>query len=418
MTAMKRMITAVLACMLLMALVSSAWAERCSVRVKRGGAVVYDASGDAVATLPRDTMLTLTGRKGKVCRISYKGKTGYMKKSDLAKVAAAPAEASGEGDDFTPMNKTAYVTAERAKVYNAKGKGVGKLSLNTEVTVTAVKDDVCRISYNGKKGYMKRADLSAKPVKAAATAQSQGVQTSQTTQKAQKVQTAQAAQTTMKTAYVVAEDARVYNAKGKRVGKLALNAEVTVLAVKDDVCKISVGGRKGYMKRGDLSSKKVRLLSSTAQAEADTASDSSSARPAKGTAKEMDWWKSDIQTKFPRGGTATVTDVDTGLAWKEQRRGGTNHADVQPVTAADTAALKQAYGGTWSWNRRAIFVTIDGENYAASMNGMPHGGGSITDNDFNGHHCIHFTNSRTHGSNRVCALHQAAIKKAAETKLD
>ena len=377
MTAMKRMITAVLACMLLMALVSSAWAERCSVRVKRGGAVVYDASGDAVATLPRDTMLTLTGRKGKVCRISYKGKTGYMKKSDLAKVDAAPAEASGEGDDFTPMNKTAYVTAERAKVYNAKGKGVGKLSLNDQVTVTAVKDDVCRISYNGKKGYMKRADLSAKPVKAAATAQSQGVQTSQTTQKAQKVQTAQAAQTTMKTAYVVAEDARVYNAKGKRVGKLALNAEVTVLA----------------------------------------ASDSSSARPAKGTAKEMDWWKSDIQTKFPRGGTATVTDVDTGLAWKEQRRGGTNHADVQPVTAADTAALKQAYGGTWSWNRRAIFVTIDGENYAASMNGMPHGGGSISDNDFNGHHCIHFTNSRTHASNKVCPLHQAAIKKAALTTM-
>ena len=251
MSAMKRMITAMLACVLLMALMSSAWAESCSVRVRRGGAVVYDASGDAVATLPQNTMLTLTGRKGKVCRISYKGKTGYMKKSDLAKVAAASAEATGNAGgnaaaDYTPMNKAAYVASERAKVYNAKGKGVGKLSLNTEVTVTAVKDDVC---------------------------------------------------------------------------------------------KISVGGRKGYMKRGDLSSKKVRLLSSTAQAEADTASDSSSARPAKGTAKEMDWWKSDIQTKFPRGGTATVTDVDTGLAWKEQRRGGTNHADVQPVTAADTAAM-------------------------------------------------------------------------------
>ena len=40
------------------------------------------------------------------------------------------------------------------------------------------------------------------------------------------------------------------------------------------------------------------------------------------------------------------------------------------------------------------------------------GSGSITDNNFGGHHCIHFTNSRTHGTNKVCSLHQAAIKKA------
>lgn len=75
--------------------------------------------------------------------------------------------------------------------------------------------------------------------------------------------------------------------------------------------------------------------------------------------------------------------------------------------------MKKAYGGKWSWDRRAVFVTINGVNYAASINGMPHGDGSIKDNDFDGHHCIHFTNSRTHASNKVCPLHQAAIKKAA-----
>ena len=90
---------------------------------------------------------------------------------------------------------------------------------------------------------------------------------------------------------------------------------------------------------------------------------------------------------------------------------------MQPLTAEDTAALKMAYGGTWSWTRRPIFVTIDGVNYAASMNGMPHGGGSITSNNFKGHHCIHFTNSRTHGSNRVCQLHQAAIQLALQASL-
>lgn len=142
-----------------------------------------------------------------------------------------------------------------------------------------------------------------------------------------------------------------------------------------------------------------------------------SAVPAKGTAKDMDWWKSDIQKIFAKGVTATITDVKTGLAWREQRRGGSSHADVQPLTAKDTAALKKAYGGSWSWKRRAIFVTINGVNYAASMNGMPHGGSSIKGNKFDGHHCIHFTNSRTHGSNRVDENHQKAIRQALKATL-
>lgn len=136
-----------------------------------------------------------------------------------------------------------------------------------------------------------------------------------------------------------------------------------------------------------------------------------------GTAKDMDWWKSDIQKIFAKGVTATITDVATGLSWKEQRRGGKNHADVQPVSASDTAKLKKAYGGSWSWARRPIFVTIKGVNYAASMNGMPHGGSSISGNNFDGHHCIHFTNSRTHGTDRVDENHQKAIKKALKATL-
>ena len=166
------------------------------------------------------------------------------------------------------------------------------------------------------------------------------------------------------------------------------------------------------MLRSDLSSRK----STEPEPQPEPAPGDSNATPARGTAKEMDWWTSDISTIFAVGTVAVVTDVDTGIAWNEKRMGGTNHADVQPVTAADTAAMKKACG-SWSWERRAIFVTINGVNYAASMNCMPHGSDSISGNDFDGHHCIHFTNSRTHGSNKVCALHQAAIKKALAAKL-
>lgn len=134
-------------------------------------------------------------------------------------------------------------------------------------------------------------------------------------------------------------------------------------------------------------------------------------------AKEMDWFKSDIQKIFPKGLTVRVVDVDTGLSWYEQRRGGSNHADVQPLTKEDTEKLKRAYGGKWAWTRRAIWVIINDTAYAASMNGMPHGGSSIKNNGFDGHHCIHFTNSRTHCSDKICPNHQKMIKKAASTPL-
>ena len=134
-----------------------------------------------------------------------------------------------------------------------------------------------------------------------------------------------------------------------------------------------------------------------------------------GTAKTMDWWTSDIQKIFAVGVVATITDVDTGISWKEKRFAGKNHADIQPLTKADTALLKKVYGH-WSWKRRAVFVTINGENYAASIHGMPHGGSNLN-NNFPGHHCCHFLNSRTHGSNKVDKNHQKMVAKAAAAKL-
>ena len=76
--------------------------------------------------------------------------------------------------------------------------------------------------------------------------------------------------------------------------------------------------------------------------------------------------------------------------------------------------MYQIYGGEWSWKRHAIYVTLEnGVSLAGSMNGMPHGSGSISDNNFDGHFCVHFLNSRTHGTDRVDPDHQAAVAKAA-----
>ena len=43
---------------------------------------------------------------------------------------------------------------------------------------------------------------------------------------------------------------------------------------------------------------------------------------------------------------------------------------------------------------------------------MPHGFSLINENNMDGHTCIHFLNSRTHGTDRVDEAHQAAVAEA------
>ncbi|PKM78210.1 MAG: hypothetical protein CVU90_02770 [Firmicutes bacterium HGW-Firmicutes-15] len=122
----------------------------------------------------------------------------------------------------------------------------------------------------------------------------------------------------------------------------------------------------------------------------------------------------EVKGDFPKNAEATVIDVDSQLSFRVQRRGGYNHVDVQPLTSADSATMKKIYNGNWTWKRKAVVIKLDnGQMIAASMNGMPHGQGAISGNDFNGHFCIHFKNSKTHGSKKVDMAHQLMIWKAA-----
>ena len=126
----------------------------------------------------------------------------------------------------------------------------------------------------------------------------------------------------------------------------------------------------------------------------------------------------EVDKLYPRGGTATVTDVNTGTVFQIVRRGGWAHADVEPKTKTDTAAMKKVWV-TWSWTRRPVVVEVGEYRIAASMAGMPHGGEYVTNNGVLGHVDLHFLNSTTHGSsytqNRRPTLdpqHQACVKQA------
>ncbi len=134
-------------------------------------------------------------------------------------------------------------------------------------------------------------------------------------------------------------------------------------------------------------------------------------RAFKGRVEKIDWWKGGNRVLKRPGGTATVWDVKTGRSFKIRRTGGTSHNDVVPLNAAETAKMK-AICGSWSWQRRAIIVEVGNKAYAGSMNCMPHSPDSQKNDNFPGHFCVHFTNSRTHGGNVVDREHSAAIERA------
>lgn len=131
--------------------------------------------------------------------------------------------------------------------------------------------------------------------------------------------------------------------------------------------------------------------------------------------EKIDWYTGGIQSIWSVGAVAVITDVYTGISFRAQRLYGDNHADCEPKTTADTAAICQIFGVSnaqeisdreqelQSWRRRPLWVTIGGRTFCASMYGIPHNyaGDRIPDNNYNGQFCVHFTNSKKHTNPEV-----------------
>jgi hypothetical protein len=124
----------------------------------------------------------------------------------------------------------------------------------------------------------------------------------------------------------------------------------------------------------------------------------------------IDWHTANelFKTRMP----ATVIDVRTGISWQVDRFGGELHADVETITAEDTANMHRAFNHTWTWEPRPIVIIIDGRTLAASIGGMPHGIVTNFRNNVNGHFCLHFFGSWAHGANNVDPRHHNAVMEA------
>lgn len=125
----------------------------------------------------------------------------------------------------------------------------------------------------------------------------------------------------------------------------------------------------------------------------------------------LDWeyasWIVDTQSIF------TIRHLATGKSFKAKRYGGSNHLDAEPLTAVDTATMKEIFEGQWTWNSQPVLIQSGEKVLAASMTGMPHSFDSIPDNNFAGHFDLYFLNSRTHYNNTLVPAHQQTVLKAA-----
>lgn len=116
----------------------------------------------------------------------------------------------------------------------------------------------------------------------------------------------------------------------------------------------------------------------------------SASGPSTSSVKLLHWFN-DIKPTIRAGQTVTVFDPATNLQWKLRFYSLGRHADSEPLTATDTQIMFKAFGNVNTWTPKPVYVQLPSGIWTlASMHNVPHLSGSIKDNDFDGHLCVHF----------------------------
>jgi hypothetical protein len=102
-------------------------------------------------------------------------------------------------------------------------------------------------------------------------------------------------------------------------------------------------------------------------------------------------WFNEVKPALKNRDKLLIYDPATGLSWTLQVLSRGRHCDAEPLTKADTETMVRAFGNKNTWDQKAVYVRLpNGVWTLASTHDMPHLSGSIKDNGFNGHLCVHF----------------------------
>ncbi len=136
----------------------------------------------------------------------------------------------------------------------------------------------------------------------------------------------------------------------------------------------------------------------------------------RGNIEALEWGR--VRNLFQVGDRAEIIDIETEKSFAVKRTMGYLHADVEPLDTEDTEKMLEIFGGSWSWERRPVIVELDDRFIAGSINGMPHGEQVIRDNNFPGHFCLHFEDSRLHKNEKMDKMHQENVEKIKDHFID
>lgn len=102
-------------------------------------------------------------------------------------------------------------------------------------------------------------------------------------------------------------------------------------------------------------------------------------------------WFNDIKPGLRSGQVLYIYEPSSGQGWNLRVYSCGRHCDAEPCTAEDTASMLKAFGGHNTWSQKAVYVRLPSGTWTiGSTHDMPHMSGSIKDNNFNGHLCVHF----------------------------
>ena len=150
-----------------------------------------------------------------------------------------------------------------------------------------------------------------------------------------------------------------------------------------------VAGEKTQKKLASSGAVAAATASPTAAAETPVKVAATTSKPTAARVQYANWYTTvkDVCRKYPY---ATVYDYNTGINWQIHIFSVGAHADYEPLTANDTSKMLKVFGGN-TWNPKSVWVVFaDGSVYMASTHSMPHSVQHATDNNFNGHSCLHF----------------------------
>ena len=157
--------------------------------------------------------------------------------------------------------------------------------------------------------------------------------------------------------------------------------------------------RNGLTADGVAGSATLKLLYSGNAKEADPSADDNMSiddstgkanGPSVSSVKLLHWFN-EVKPSLKNGNKLIVFDPATNLQWTLKAYSLGRHCDSEPVTETDTKIMYKAFGNKNTWTPKPVYVQLpSGVWTLASMHNVPHLSGSISDNGFDGHLCVHF----------------------------